>query len=116
MKAEVKEALLVIYLDENMLGYSDVDQTMEWLKGYFRTGIKEVVINMGGVKFLNSAGLSKLIQWVKKYKIAGGKMAFCSVSEHTKKLLQLTKLEDIFTILPDEDSAIAHLKNLRSKG
>src|SRR3954468_10294452 len=115
MKAEVKEALLVIYLDENMLQYSEVDETMEWLKGYFRTGIKEVVINMKGVAFLNSSGLGKLIQWNKKYKIAGGRMVFCNVSQHAQKLLKLTKLEDTFNILADEESAIAYLKDLRTQ-
>jgi anti-sigma B factor antagonist len=115
MKAEVKDALLVIYLDENMLQYSEVDETMEWLKGYFKTGIKEVVINMKGVAFLNSAGLGKLVQWGRKYKIAGGKMVFCNVSQHTQKLLKLTKLEDAFNILPEEESAIAYLKDLRPR-
>ena len=115
MKAEVKEALLVIYLDENMLQYSDVDETMEWLKGYFRTGIKEAVINMSGVAFLNSSGLGKLIQWNRKYKIAGGTMVFCNVSAHTQKLLQLTRLEETFKLFGDEDSAIAYVKDLRTK-
>jgi anti-anti-sigma factor len=115
MKAEVKEALLVIYLDENMLQYSEVDETMEWLKGYFRTGIKEVVINMAGVGFLNSAGLGKLVQWIKKYKIAGGKMVFCNVSQHAQKLLKLTRLEESFNIFSDEAFAINYLKDLRTK-
>lgn len=115
MKSEIKESVLVIYLDENMLEYSDVDKTMDWMKGYFRTGIKEVAINMQGVAFLNSAGLGKLVQWVTKFKIAGGKIVFCNLTEHPQKLVQLTHLEEVFQVFADEASAISYLNNLRKK-
>ena len=115
MKSEVKESVLVVYLDENILGYSDVDQTMEWMKGYFRTGIKHVVINMKGVAFLNSSGLGKLVQWVTKFRIAGGKIVFCNLSEHIQKLVGLTRLEQVFEVFADETAAISYLNNLGKK-
>ena len=59
------------------------------------------------------AGLGKLVQWLKKYKIAGGRMVFCNVSNHTVRLIQLTKLDDMFKIFADEDSAITYVKGLR---
>jgi anti-sigma B factor antagonist len=113
MKTEVKDGVLVISLNENILGYSDTDKTLEWLKGYFRTGIKQVVIDLTEMQFLNSVGLGKLVQWITKYNIAGGKIVFCNLSSSTEKLIKLTRLEQVIQIFPDETSAIKYLTDLR---
>lgn len=115
MKSEIKSGVLVVYLTGHMLGYSDVDTVLEWLKGYFRTGIKQVVINMSDVVMLNSSGLGKLVQWITKYRVAGGKIVFCNVTLHTKKLINLTKLDEMFEVFDTEDAAVVYLTELRKK-
>jgi anti-sigma B factor antagonist len=113
MKTEVKDGVLIITLTESILGYSETDKTMEWLKGYFRTGIKQVVINLSQMQFLNSAGLGKLVQWVTKYKIAGGKIVFSNLPSSIDKLVKLTRLEEVIQVFSDEASAIKYLVDLR---
>ena len=109
MKNEIKNGVLVIYLEGNLLGEHTNGPVMDLIKTNIEAGHKKVVFNLGEMKFINSTGLGMLLTAISKTRNAGGDMVICNVPEQMKKLLQMTKLENIFTSLPDEAAAIAHL-------
>ena len=110
MKNEIKEGVLVIALEGNLLSEQGNAALNELLKNTMESGTKKVLFNLANVKFVNSTGLGTLLTAVSKTRNAGGEMALCTLPEQMKKLLQMTKLESVFIVHPDEASAIAFLK------
>ena len=112
MKNEIKDGVLVISLEGNLLGEHTNAPVMELIKKNIEDGNKKVVFNLAEMKFINSTGLGMLLTAVTKTRNAGGELALCSLPDQMKKLLQITKLESVFNTQPDEASAIAWLKNM----
>jgi anti-sigma B factor antagonist len=110
MKNEIKEGVLVITLEGNLLGEHTNAPVMELIKQNLESGNKKVVFNLADMKFINSTGLGMLMTALTKTRNAGGELSLCSLPDQMKKLLQMTKLETIFNIQPDEATAINFLK------
>ena len=111
MKNEIKNGVLVISVDGNLLGEHSNAPVLDLVKKNIDAGIKLVLFNLAEVKFVNSTGLGMLLTAVSKTRNAGGELALCNLPEQMKKLLQMTKLESVFNTPGDEESAIAFLKN-----
>jgi anti-sigma B factor antagonist len=62
-------------------------------------GIKTMVIDLEKVRYISSSGLGLLITILTKMKNAGGELFLTAPSEHVKKLLLITKLNGIFTVV-----------------
>lgn len=110
MKSEIKEGVLVISVEANLLGEQSNAPVMELLKTHLEGGTKKVLFNLSEMKFINSTGLGMLLTAVTKTRNAGGELAICSLPEQMKKLLQMTKLESAFVVHTDETSALSFLK------
>lgn len=61
--------------------------------------------------FINSTGLSFLISLLTRARTTGGDVVLCSISESTRKLLILTKLNKTFSVYDDLEAALGHFKN-----
>ena len=112
MKNELKEGVLVISLEGNLLGEHSNGPVMDLLKENIEAGNKKVLFNLTDMKFINSTGLGMLLTSVYRTRNAGGEVALCCLPEQMKKLLTMTKLESVFNIQPDEASALLFLNQL----
>ena len=61
--------------------------------------------------FLTSTGLSFLISLLTRARNADGDVVLCSISESTRQLLVITKLNKTFNVFDDLESAIGHFEN-----
>ena len=66
-------------------------------------GILQCVIDIGGVRYMNSNGIGLLITLLTKFRNKGGEVYLKNPSEHVQKLLVLTKLSSIFQISSQEE-------------
>ncbi len=111
MQTEIKEGVLVITLEGNLLGEHTNVPVMELINKNLAEGNKRVLFNLNAVKFINSTGLGMLMSALTKVRNAGGELGLCSLPDQMKKLLQMTKLENIFPVFADEAAAIATLNS-----
>lgn len=111
MKHELKDGMLVISIEGNLLGENTNAPVMELIKQSIEAGNKKVIFNLSTMTFINSTGLGMLLTAVSKVRNAGGEMVMCSLPEQMKKLLQMTKLESVFIIHSDEASATTFLNS-----
>ncbi|MFM2305418.1 MAG: hypothetical protein RLZZ367_87 [Bacteroidota bacterium] len=109
MKNEIKDGVLVIYLEGNLLGEHSNGPVMDLIKQVIEAGNKKVLFNMADMKFINSTGLGMLLTAVSKTRNAGGEVALCTLPEQMTKLLQMTKLGGAFIVKSTEAEAIAFL-------
>lgn len=72
-------------------------------------GNKKLVLNLREVHYLDSSGVSELVRTHTTVKNMDGQLRLVSLSKRVSDLLQMTKLESVFDIEKDEDSAIRSL-------
>jgi anti-sigma B factor antagonist len=68
---------------------------------------KVLVVDLAKVTYLDSSGLAVLIEGMQKVQEYGGKFALASVQESVKHILDIARLDQVFQIFPDVDSAMA---------
>src|SRR4051812_25269881 len=112
MKNEVKDGVLVIYLEGNLLGEHTNGPVLELIKQSLEAGNKKVLFNLADMKFINSTGLGMLLTAVSKTRNSGGELALCALPEQMKKLLQMTKLESVFNVKASEAEGVSFLKSV----
>ncbi len=69
-------------------------------------GIKNCIVNIKNVPYINSSGIGVLITLLTKFRNKGGEVFLISPSDHVNKLLIIIKLRNIFNIADSESEAI----------
>jgi anti-sigma B factor antagonist len=64
------------------------------------------VVNLLNVAYVDSSGLATLVEAHQKIKSAGGKLKLTNLSPKVKGLFEITKLEKLFDIQPNEEEAV----------
>lgn len=73
-------------------------------------GSCDVVIDLSGVAFIDSAGVASLVSMFKAARLLGKQLRFARVSPEVASVLRLVKLDQIFEIHPDVESAARSLR------
>ena len=77
------------------------------VQSLIQQGTKNLVIDLGGVSYVDSAGLGQLVQAYATTKNKGGALKLLNVTKRLKDLLVVTKLLTVFDTFDDEKSALA---------
>lgn len=107
-RSPVKDASCpqVVALD----GEIDLD-TVSQLRKEFRSvqddGVKEVVLNIENVGYIDSIGLSALADGSRKFRAAGGWLRLVSTNQNLRRLLDITGLNRFLPLFADVESALA---------
>ncbi len=72
-----------------------------------KQGGRKIVINMSRVNFIYSKGLGVLASGFKAVRKGGGDLKLFGMQPQVKELFFLTKLDNVFDILDDEEQAVA---------
>src|SRR5881398_2981184 len=68
---------------------------------------RNLVIDMENVSYIDSSGLAVLIEAMQKVEKYGGKFALAGLQESVKPIFEIARLDQVFQIYPDVDSALA---------
>lgn len=112
MKVKVHEKYdaVVVELKGNIMGSDETKEFHSEVKKLLEEGKKNIVVNLGDVKFMNSTGLGMLISAYTTIKNAGGGMVICNATDKIQSLLVITKLITIFTNYESEEAAVESFK------
>jgi anti-sigma B factor antagonist len=72
----------------------------------FKEGVRDLVIDLGAVRFMDSLGISALVTVLRRAP-AGGRVVLASMTPYAQTLARLTHLDDVFDIFADADAAMA---------
>ena len=64
-----------------------------------------VIIDLSQVSFIDSSGLGALIAWFKMVNQHQGRIVFCGLTDHVRKIIGYAKLDKIFTIVDTMEEA-----------
>ncbi|HEX4811047.1 MAG TPA: STAS domain-containing protein [Bryobacteraceae bacterium] len=76
------------------------------LKSLMAQGVKNIVLNMAGVTYVDSAGLGELVGAYTTAANQGGAVKLLHMQAKMKDLMQITKLHTIFPAYEDEQAAL----------
>jgi anti-sigma B factor antagonist len=65
----------------------------------------KLIIDLSGLKYMNSSGLNVLIQLLTKTRTSGGESVICHVSDKVNELLIITKLNTLFKVTNTKEEA-----------
>lgn len=69
-------------------------------------GATKIAVNLGGVDFLNSAGINVLASSLAAVSDRGGKLKLVSVQPKVQDVLAIARLDTVFEIHGSEDEAV----------
>jgi anti-sigma B factor antagonist len=67
---------------------------------------KKIVLNLGGISYIDSGGLGTLVSLYTTAHNNGGAIKLANLTQRVGDLLQVTKLVTIFEVYDSEDAAI----------
>ena len=77
------------------------------VQSLIQQGNKNIIIDLSGVAYVDSAGLGQLVQAYATTKNKGGALKLVNVTKKLRDLLVVTKLLTVFDTFDDEQSALA---------
>jgi anti-sigma B factor antagonist len=96
IKVSEKYSAVVVELKGNVMGGPEAQEFSDLLHKFLDEGKKHVVVDLAGVKFMNSSGLGMLISGYTTMKNGGGSLKLANATEKINSLLVITKLITIF--------------------
>ena len=66
-----------------------------------------LVVDLSAVTYIDSSGLAALIEGMQNVDAYGGKFILVGLQENVKPIFEIARLDRVFIIFPDVDSALA---------
>src|SRR5690606_24147533 len=85
-------------IEGDLIGDEVGPKLVEVVSDAIQEGTRTFVIDLSEVRYISSSGIGLLITMLTKMRNVGGEVYLTSPSEHVKKLLIITKLNNIFTV------------------
>lgn len=107
----IEDSVFVLTLKGDLIGENKGPELMELANEQVNNNIKLCAIDISEVRFINSSGIGVLITLLTKFRNADGEVVLINPSDQVKKLLIITKLNAIFTIVNTREEAFQELNN-----
>ncbi|MFS8087331.1 MAG: STAS domain-containing protein, partial [Acidobacteriota bacterium] len=77
------------------------------IRGLVAAGNKKILLNLAGVKYIDSGGIGELIANYTTIGRGGGQMKLLNLTDKVQDLLVITKLLTVFDVYEDEAEALS---------
>lgn len=81
-------------------------QLREALIGLHDRGVTRMVVDLGGVDFLDSTGLGVLVGVLKRFRAHDGALLLAALHPNVHKVFEVTQLASVFPIFETADAAV----------
>ena len=110
IKERVVEGVSVLDISGKIvLGEGDL-QVRDRIKDLLADGQRNILLNLGDVSYIDSAGLGALIGSYTTVKREGGQLKLVNLTKRIKDLLAITKLITVFDTYEKEGDALSSYK------
>ena len=97
----------LVRLSGDAMGGPDGAALLDRLHDLRAEGARNVVVDLGGVRHMNSSGLGMLIGALTSVRNAGGDLRLAALGSRVQTLLSVTKLLGVFQTFETADDALA---------
>ncbi|HCW07571.1 MAG TPA: anti-anti-sigma factor [Cytophagales bacterium] len=103
---EIKSNNLFLRISGDLIGEDNGTQLVAAVNEAMSHKVFTCIIDIGGLRYINSSGIGVLITILTKFRNKGGEVYLMNPSESVKKLLIITKLNSIFQIIKSESEIV----------
>jgi anti-sigma B factor antagonist len=101
-----REGITVLDLHGRIIVGAEATSLRETLRGVVSSGVRNVVLNLHDVDYIDSTGLGALVVCFTALRKQGGKLKLENLNRRNIELLVLTKLSTVFELFNDEQDAV----------
>lgn len=109
MNIQINEqgAVVLISVGEERLDAHNSGDLKTRLLSLFEGGKNNMVINLQGVRFVDSSGLGALVSGFKNASARNGSLKLAGLQPQVQSMFEQTRLHRVFEIFPSPEEAIA---------
>ncbi len=96
LKERKRDGVAIIELSGKLMGGPDAETIDETIKTLLHEGVKNIVVNLEKVRWVNSTGLGILISGYTTVKKSGGELKLLKVSDRIENIFIVSKLYTVF--------------------
>lgn len=111
IKETFHSSVAILTISGNMMGGPDTTALHDKVKSLLVDGTHKIVIDLKGVKWMNSSGLGVLMGCYGSVQKGGGQLKMASVAEKVKSVLMITKMIKFFDTYENVDRAVASFES-----
>jgi anti-sigma B factor antagonist len=100
------EGVMILECSGRIVFGDEAAALREQVKDLVAAGKKQIVLNLGGVTYIDSGGLGTLVGLYTTARNAGGAIKLANLTQRVGDLLQVTKLLTVFDVYDSEEKAI----------
>jgi anti-sigma B factor antagonist len=89
------------------LDMATVDEVRRTLAGLIGGGQSRVLMDLGGVGYIDSSGMGAMVAAMKLARAAGGDVRLCALQDDVRGIFELTRLAQAMSIHPTRQEALA---------
>ena len=101
-----KEQYSLVSLEEEKLDASVAPELKSELITMHAEGTRNLILDMSAVKYTDSSGLSALLVGNRIFQEDGGTFVMAGLNEHVLKLLKISQLDSVLSIVPTTEEAV----------
>lgn len=106
IKERKRDGVAILELSGKIMGGEDAISFDSTLKTLIHEGVRNVIVSLERVSWVNSSGLGILISGYSTLKNSGGELKLLKVSNRIESIFMVSKLHTVFESYNDEDEAI----------
>ena len=111
IKTRTDEDVTIVHLDGKLtIGEGDVILREE-VADLLGRGVKKILLDLGGVRTMDSSGLGELVRCKSRASDAGATIKLLHVQDKVQQVLEMTRLIGVFEDFDDEIDAIASFRD-----
>lgn len=100
------DGITVVEMEGRIVLGEESNALRELIKGLLADNKKKIVLNMGNVTFIDSAGLGTLVATYHSARNQGTNLKLSNLGTKFQEVLQITKLMTVFEVFDTEVAAI----------
>jgi anti-anti-sigma factor len=105
------DTIVIAELSDEPAFSDDMDTLLRRLDEAKTPGdVPDVILNLQGVKYLNSSNIAQLLRLRKKLALTGRRLRICSVHNAVWSILLTTGLDSVFSFTEDVSTSLASLQ------
>ena len=111
IKEKIQGEIAVLSFKGDLLGEPDTTNIREKIHSLVSDNCKKIVIDLGGVNYMNSSGLGTLISVLTTVRNSKGELVLANVGGKVHNLFLITQLTKVFDTYENVDRALAFFKS-----
>jgi anti-sigma B factor antagonist len=99
-------ANIPVHSPEHAIDITNSGDLRDAMLAQIEAGARSIVVDLSNVRYVDSSGLSSLVNVATTVETSGGHVILCGLDASVRKVLEMTRLTEYFEIMEDLESAI----------